>query len=401
MTMSHPELIDFGKPEVAVAAHERYRLWVAILVGIVGPEVFIVQPAVVDGYVKYLGFGLESAGYAASIEVWGIALSTILLPFVSKRIDWRMVVAVSAVMMMLGNAASALVTDRDVFLAARLLVGFGAGGLISISFATVGLTRDPDRNFGYLVMWVMIYGALGLWLVPSVFEFGGLKPMLWFFAAFPLTVLPFVGLLPRGGDSVEAEQSNGYELPPRMKACALAATLMYFVALGGIWTYLFLVGTANGFSEQRVADGLTLSQLAGVLGAWLVGLFGGRVGRRFTLTVSILGGALCSLLLIGHAAYVPFVVAVCGYNFFWNVAQPALLSSMAAFDRRGQMVLAATAMQMVGLALGPALAAYIVTNGDYTRVIGIGVALFVVSWWAIHLAVRKHAALLHSDAGRV
>lgn len=379
-------------------AKSRARLWVAILAGVVGPEVFIVQPAVVEGFVKYLGFDAVAAGYAASVEVWGIALSSILLPLFAKRVNWRTVIVLSILLMAFGNAASAFTPDHSVFLVLRLLVGIGAGGLISLSFAAVGLTANPDRNFGYMVMWVMIYGALGLWLVPSAFAIGGMKLLLFFFAAFPLVVLPFVRYLPRGGESAPQSDANAIELPRTAKASALLAMLLYFVAQGIVWAYLFLIGTVDGLSEQQVANALTLSQFMGVLGAWVFGVCGTRIGRSRALTVSVLGGSLCLLFLTTHTTFAMFALVVCIYNFFWNVAQPALLSSMAVFDRSGRMVLAATAMQMIGLATGPALAAWIMTSGAYSQVIGSGVGLFVASWFLIYFPVRSHARMLRRAA---
>jgi predicted MFS family arabinose efflux permease len=375
-------------------SNSRARLWVAILAGVVGPEVFIVQPAVVEGFVKYLGFDAVAAGYAASVEVWGIALSSILLPLVAKRVNWRTVIVLSILLMVAGNAASAFTPAHDAFLVLRFLVGVGAGGLISLSFAAVGLTANPDRNFGYMIMWVMIYGALGLWLVPSAFALGGMKLLLLFFAAFPLLVLPFVRFLPRGGETAPHSDANAIELPTLAKASALLAMLLYFVAQGIVWAYLFLIGTDDGLGEQQVANALTLSQFMGVLGAWAFGVCGARIGRSRALTLSVLGGSLCLLLLTAHTTFAMFALVVCIYNFFWNVAQPALLSAMAVFDRRGRMVLAATAMQMIGLATGPALAAWVIASGSYSKVIGSGVALFVASWFLIYLPVRRHALMM-------
>jgi predicted MFS family arabinose efflux permease len=393
MNTSPAELQDIAMRE-QTDSNSRARLWVAILAGVIGPEVFIVQPAVVEGFVKYLGFDAVAAGYAASVEVWGIALSAILLPIFAKRLNWRTVIVLSVLLMACGNAASAFASGHGVFLVLRFLVGIGAGGLVSLSFAAVGLTANPDRNFGYMVMWVMIYGALGLWLVPSAFALGGMKLLLFFFAVFPLLLLPFVRFLPRGGESAPHSDANAIELPTLEKTSALLAMLLYFVAQGIVWAYLFLIGTDDGLSEQQVANALTLSQFMGVLGAWTFGACGARIGRSRALTVSVLGGSLCLLLLTAHTSFAIFALVVCVYNFFWNVAQPALLSAMAVFDRRGRMVLAATAMQMIGLAAGPALAAWVMTSGAYSKVIGAGVALFVASWFLIYFPVRRHAAML-------
>ena len=49
---------------------------------------------------------------------------------------------------------------------------------------------------------------------------------------------------------------------------------------------------------------------------------------------------------------------------------------------------------LVLLPAGPALAAWVMTSGAYSKVIGAGVALFVASWFLIYFPVRRHAAML-------
>ncbi|MGB1439908.1 MAG: hypothetical protein ACPG63_09035, partial [Luminiphilus sp.] len=102
---------------------------------------------------------------------------------------------------------------------------------------------------------------------------------------------------------------------------------------------------------------MTLSQFAGIAGALLAAVLGSRLGRLMPLMVGILGGALCLYFLVDEFTFLVFALAVCVYNFAWNVVHPFLLAAMADFDRRGRVVVYAVAMQMVGLAFGPGLAA--------------------------------------------
>ncbi|HEY6921908.1 MAG TPA: MFS transporter [Steroidobacteraceae bacterium] len=361
----------------------RLRLVAAILVGVIGPEVFIVQPGFVQGLVQNLGFDDQGAGYAASIEVWGITATTLVMTFFSHRFNWRKVITASLLVVAAANAACIAVHSKEAFMALRFVAGAGAGSLISLSFTTVGLTENPDRNFGYLIMWVLLYGAVVLYAMPEAYALSGMTGALLFFALFPLTALPFVSAFPEtgeGGASVEADAVN---LPPSLKSLALLAMLAYFIAQGVAWAYLFLIGTAGGLSEQQVATGLTLSQVAGVAGALLPALIGGRFGRWRPLTVGIVGGALCLLFLIGRFQYLPFAFWVCLYNFFWNMTHPYLLGSMASFDRRGRVVVLAVAAQMLGLAIGPALGATVISPGQYASVNYIAIAMFAISWLCI------------------
>jgi hypothetical protein len=58
------------------------------------------------------------------------------------------------------------------------------------------------------------------------------------------------------------------------------------------------------------------------------------------------------------------------------MVHPFLLAAMASFDRRGRVVVYAVAMQMIGLAIGPGLAATVIDAGDYVNVNRLGMALF-------------------------
>ena len=60
---------------------------------------------------------------------------------------------------------------------------------------------------------------------------------------------------------------------------------------------------------------------------------------------------------------------------------------MASFDKRGRVVVYAVAMQMLGLALGPALAASFITEGVYINVNLLGAGLFMASLVLILLPV--------------
>ena len=369
-TLSHDGAVDINS---------RRTLWSVFLVGVIAPEVFIVQPGFVQGLVEYVGFDDQGAGYTASAEMFGLATTTILMTFIAHRVNWRTVILGSLVIMFLANALCTLTTDLDAFVTLRFIAGLGAGSLVSLSFAIVGLTANPDRNFGLLIMWVLTYGAIVLWAMPTAYAFAGMSGALWFFAIFPLLAMPVIKFLPKNGDSVAQVEEDAVNLTTKMKALALFAMLAYFIAQGVVWAYLFLIGLAGGLDEQAVANGLTLSQFAGIAGALLAAVMAHRFGRTLPLTVGILGGALCLYFLVGSFEFLAFAVAVGVYNFAWNMTHPFLLAAMASFDRRGRVVVYAVAMQMVGLAIGPGLAASVISEGDYINVNWFGAGLFVLS----------------------
>lgn len=363
----------------AVDLNSRAALYSMFLIGVIAPEVFIVQPGFVQGLVVYLDFSDQGAGYVASAEMFGLAATTILMTFIAHRVNWRFVVLVSLATMFFANAACTMTSDVNAFVALRFVAGLGAGSLVSLSFAAVGLTNNPDRNFGLLIMWVLTYGAIVLWAMPSAYDLFGFNGVIWFFALFPLSAMPFIRFLPVSGESDVHVEDDAVNLPLQMRSLALFSMLAYFTAQGVVWAYLFLIGISGGLAEQAVANGLMLSQFAGIAGAMLAAVMAHRFGRSIPLSVGILGGTLCLWFLIGRLEFLVFALAVGVYNFFWNMTHPFLLGAMASFDRRGRVVVHAVAMQMIGLAIGPFLAATVISEGEYVNVNRLGGALFVVS----------------------
>lgn len=388
-----------GDPAAPVDVDRPRSLFAAIYMAVIGPEVFIVQPGFVQGLVQYAGFSDKAAGDIASAEMWGIALTTVVLSFFASRCNWRHVFAVSLIVIVIGNLASMLAATPVAFGAWRFLAGLGAGGVISLSFAAVGLTKNPDRNFGWLIMWVLIYGAIVLLAMPTAYRLVGLDGVIVFFALFAASGLLFVRWLPHSGAEHAQVEADAVELPPAFKGMALGAMFAYFLGQGVVWAYLFLIGIDGGATEQEVANGLTASQLFGVAGAFTAAMVGGRFGRAGPLTAAILLTLLPLTLLFGKTGAIVYGAAVCIYNFGWNVTHPYLLAAMASFDRAGRVVVWAVALQMLGLANGPWIAARIIGPGGYTTVIVAGMTLFALSLALILPPVLQHGRARRSASG--
>lgn len=367
-----------GDPARAVDVNDSRTLFAAMLMAVIGPEVFIVQPGFVQGLVGLLGFSERQAGYIASAEMWGIAATTVAMSVLAARVNWRRAFAWSLALVIAGNLVSMGVRGFEAFAAIRFAVGLGSGGLVSLSFAVVGLTARPDRNFGWLIMWVLTYGALALLAMPTVYALAGMNALLVFFAAFAALGLPFVRFLPICGDGQLQVEADAVDLAPGLKRVALAAMLSYFLAQGVVWAYLFLIGTGGGATEQQVANGLTASQFFGIAGAFTAAMIGARFGRAGPLTLGIVAGIVPLAFLFGETAAIAYALAVCVYNYGWNLTHPYLLAAMASFDRGGRLVVHAVAMQMLGLAIGPALAATVIGARGYANVLWLGMGLFAL-----------------------
>ena len=355
--------------------NSRQSIVAIVFLAVIGPCVFILQPGFVQGLVQYIGFTEAQAGEIASIEMWGLAFTTVLLSFVSSRVPWRRFMTICLAICVLGNLASVGQTEFNTLAITRFITGLGSGGLISLTFTMMGLTDRSDRNFGFIVVWVLTYGGLGMLAMPSAYEYVGMNGILVFFAAFCAGGFYFVRYLPDGGPvHVEASNASGFSMS--IKSVSLAAILIYNIGIGVVWAYLFLVGLETGMPEQDVAWALTISQFLGIAGAFLAVVFEIRFGRILPLAIGILGGAGSVYLLVGEISADRYWLAVCGFNFLWNLSMPYLLATLADFDSRGTIVVHGVSMQFIGYAIGPFLAARLLSVGGFDCVNFTAAVLF-------------------------
>ncbi|MEZ5500228.1 MAG: MFS transporter [Steroidobacteraceae bacterium] len=358
--------------------NSRRTLAAILYLSVIGPCVFILQPGFVQGLVEQLGMTEQQAGYVASAEMWGIAVTTLALIFAAHHYSWRRLIGAFAVLSGVGNLLCIGQSDLQVLMLLRFIVGIGSGGIISLTFSLAGLTANPDRNFGYIIVWVLTYGALGLVVMPTAYAHIGMAGVLVFFGLFCLSGLWFVGALPHSGLE-HADTSGHYEYAKWLSHATLIAILIYNVAVGIIWAYLFLVGTNAGMPEQQVANVLMVSQIAGIAGAFVVVVFEKRFGRLLPLAVGVLGSAASAYLLVGQIGAREYWLGVCGFNLLWNLSMPYMLATAGDFDAKKHTVVFAIAMQMLGLAVGPMIAARLLGEANYDAVNRTAAIVFVLS----------------------
>jgi predicted MFS family arabinose efflux permease len=372
-------------------------IFTLVLMPVIGGCMFIVQPGFVQGLVSYVGFSERDAGFIVSAEMTGFALITVLLAFISHRINWRIFLGFAIAATMVGNFASAYLGSENLvlFVAIRFVVGLATGAIVSLGFTSIGMTAAADRNFGFAIMASMIYGAIVLGFLPRIFESVGFQGLLYLFSALAAFCLILTPNLPTSGKDHHVDELDAVTLPLRIRMIAVGAMLCYFLAQGAVWAYIFLFGTDGGLTQQSVANSLTLSQFTGIAGAFCAIVIGARFTRFPPLVVGVSSGIIPILMFM----YLPatpqtYLLAVLIYNFGFNLSHPYLLATMAAFDKEGRVIIFAVSAQTIGLAVGPAVGALLLTGTGYLRVQIFALVFFTLSLAAIYPAIRAQIRLL-------
>jgi MFS family permease len=326
-----------------------------------------------------MGYTDEQAGLIASAEMFGVASTAIGLNFILNKINWRVLITIFLIVAGVGNFLSLGMPDTSSLMIMRFITGLGSGGIMVFSFTMMGLTERADRNMGWMVVSLLVYGALGLLVMPTVFVSIGVEGLLIFFGFFCLSGLIIVKSLPCSHQDHEEIANTQKTYPRSTKLITLIGVLCYNISIGLVWVYIFVVGVDAGISEQLVANGLTASQFFGILGASMAILFEGRYGRFLPLTIGVLGGAVGIWMLIGIPSAISFIVGVCVFNCLWNLTLPYLMALLSDFDNRGGMVTIGVTLQFVGFAIGPALATSLLNLGGFDLINSIAIALFIIS----------------------
>lgn len=337
-----------------------------------------VQPGMVQGMVDYMGMNDVGAGFVASAEMAGLMVATVLFAFFGSRLDWRKTYGWGLAVVAVANLGSVLLGSGTSFTALRILAGAGAGIVAAIGFAALGETENAPRNYGLAVATIIGYSGLALWALPALFAGGGYDAFLIAYGLLSAACLPFVPFLARR-DSAERNAADVAGVPfvnglSQVGFLAVAAMFVFFTGYAAAWTYMALIGRDLGLNEGEVAHALSLSQFAGVAGALAIVVQSGKIHDLVQAGVILAAGALAIFGFTLHQDYGVFLALNCIFQFCWNAGQPLLLGIVASRDLDGRMLRFTIPMQYIGLAAGPAFAAYrLGGHGDYNAVmIGAG-----------------------------
>ena len=369
------------------------RIAAAAILPVIGGAAFIIQPGFVQGLVSEKSFTEQQAGFLASAEVAGFAVSTTLVALLAARLPWRLTLYVALLTCAVANAGSSMVSGVEAFGAVRFAAGLGAGAVLSIGWTTLGATAKPDRNFGINLVLTLLFAAIVLYYMPQIYAGVGFNGLLGALSALAVGGVVLVHQMPQRAHLAEVAKGSRSEAGPALRISALASVALYFVGIGGVWAYLALIGLAQGLDQGQVASGLAVAQIGGLAGALLPVIAGARFGRWvFLALAAATSAAPLAVLAMRSVDATTYAICASTVNFGFNLAQVYILSLLANLGARDVTI--GTAIQWVALAAAPALAALLIVGGSYDLVLWTAIGAF-----AIFLALATPATWSRSSGG--
>ncbi|MTV14251.1 MULTISPECIES: MFS transporter [Bradyrhizobium] len=381
-------------------------------------------------------FGLSTAeaGLLSSMSFLGMFAGAASAGLLADRFGRARVFQVSMIFWGLGSLCCGLSTTATALGASRLLLGFGMGMEFPVAQSMVSEIM-PARNRGRYIaflegFWPLGFIASGL-LTYFVLQLADWR---WVFilqaipAVFVLVVRRYVPESPRWlashGHSERAEATvrdiesrvrdrlGGKDLPPVLRQAAAPAsettglrtlfsgiyakrttmlwTLWFFALLGfyGLTTWLGALLQAKGFPITKSVFYTILISLAGVPGflvsAWLVESW----GRKATLVMNLLCGAIACHFYGSAADQTQLIIAGLCMQFFlfgmWS-ALYAYTPELYPTHVRATGTGFASAVGRIGSLIGPYMIGVILPAAGQGGVFALGAGAFVVAALAVLL----------------
>ena len=340
---------------------------------------WLIMPIYIGAVTDSLQLSESQAGSVAAAELAAVALASILAPFWIRRVNWRRVIFISLLCMLLGNLVSTLVIDVLPLVIIRIFTDFFGGCAISIGLACLADTSKTDRNFAIAIAAQTAYGSAALFGLPFLVREWGMDAIFMVLVVLILATLPLLRFLPAVGKPQSSVISNtpGRNLLPFL---GLFAMLFFFANIGALWTYIERIGTSAGLEGVYIGKVLATANLVSFFGALAAAVIGDRWGHLRPLLLVLVAQVLSLGLLADGFSATGYMLILTVYAIFWNFAIPFQMSCTAKADNSGRLIVLATAFHGGGAALGPGLVAVFIAGGAYIAVYAVAIICGLISF---------------------
>lgn len=377
---------------LSTLATSKLHLFAIFIFAAIGPFILLSAPVIAQQVAVEWQLTPSQVGTFFFVELGVMSLATIPAYFWAKKIAFKQAALISALIFIIGNIVSIFAKSFDMLLIARAIAALGGGSLMIITMTSCSLTSHPDRTYGLWILGQVVLGALALFFLPQFFPFGGLKIAFGFMIVVAFIALPFYRyfadfIIEKKPAVADAASSNKL-----LGILSVVATLIFYIAIGGVWTFISSIGAHAKIDMNFVNSILAISTIVGILGCFLPSILGGKINRKFALIFGYGLFFISLIMLLNQISNNNFVFAVIAFKFTWMFTIPFILATVGSLDSSGKLMNTVNLAIGAGLALGPVVAGKIIENtGNFNLLIGYTIAVFALSFVVIYLCNLKKA----------
>jgi MFS family permease len=364
-------------------------LGLAFLAGI-GLMVANISPAIVTAYVQNPIFSARDAGNIISINMLGNALGALITSFYLERFNWFRATIFCLLNLIFLDLISISINQPFPLFLVRFIYGMTAGALMGIVYAAIAQTSGPERLQALSYTMQLLSGGILIQLITPQIESAG-TIIVWlplvFFSVIGLLLSPLLKKGTLNKDSV-VEAKNQSRASNLIIGLALASLFAFQMGQFAAFAYVIELGTNHnfsiGFTGISVAMGLWIGGPAALFVTW----WSLRSGRTLPiLLASSIQIISIGLLLVPHSSY--FLIGNIAWGIAFNIGISYILGLISELDNEGRTATLAAFASTLGLFAGPGLAAFLVGENSYDRVILASLATLFASVVLIIIPAMK------------
>ncbi len=375
-------------------ATERSALLCAGLIWSLGILIANTLPVVFE--VLRTGWGLDEGqlGRLGAAFVLGGGVATGGGPFWVRRVDPRWASSLGLVATAAGLAAVIAVRDAGLLTAGWGLIGLASGVAATPSFAALGDTANPTRNyslalFASTLLAAVVSFVLPAWMLPSFGPRGALVALALLFAfATPCAFALASGGREAGGASLA--QTPVRAVPSRLAApvvAALAGALFTGVFMGGPYNFVGSIIAADGIDETATGLFVALGLGGSLAASVLASVLGERARPVVAIGLAIALTTATYPALLGHSALL-FGAGFALHGIFSTLGYVWFLGLVRGLDPTDRIYVAYPALQSVGIAVCTDLSGAILAHAPPPAFFALAAGLNAMAWLVLLLAAR-------------
>jgi predicted MFS family arabinose efflux permease len=369
------------------------HLAAVVLFAGVGNASLVCSPAIASQLAIALNYSPRQIGIYFFVEYAGYVLAGLVGRRLLPSMDWRRVAALSTVGVLAGSLVSVAALGAFPILLCVRLVTATCGALLSlIAMASANESPNSTRVLSFYIMGQIMTGALGLATLPFLFALFGLKAFFLVIAAASILASPAIRWLYRGKTREHETTSSAVVLSRTILMLRFPAVLLFYVVVGGVWTFAGQIGRGSGLSAVTVGTIRSASTVAGVTGTVVAAFLGRRQNIQWPILTAYAALITAILLLLHIAGAWWFFFGMIMFKAAWTFVIPSMLTVIARLDRDGAILADVTLIIGVGLAIGPLIASQLVQiSSGFGPMLIMELTLMAVSCGSIFTMARAVA----------
>ncbi|MCA8030988.1 MFS transporter [Burkholderia cepacia] len=368
-----------------------------VLLSSITPALLTTAPIVAAQLGKQLSLAPTQVGSLFSAEMGAMSLATLPSLWWLRRVNWKLIAVIAAVVFIVGNLLSAHFTSYVSLLCLRFMTALSGGTLMIVCKTSAASMPNPSRVYGLWVTGQLVLGAIGLWVLPAFFGSYGISALFIGMAALMVACLPLVFRLPDGHATKASTRGDAKHYAGWART--LAAILMFYVSLSAMWTFISGLSGAAHLAAPLAAKILSAATLVGIAGSLVTGIGGqdDRMSRQFLAGFGLMLASIACLY--GTPGIVRFAIAVLAFKFSWTYVLPLMLGKLANQDPSGRAMSFSSLVIGGGLAIGPLLGgALIQTFNGYDELVVVSFFILVLSAGLIMAGQRRSLLVLETGS---